>query len=45
MGRRLSLFVPLGTRQHGTDNFAGGVNSRQSTMRDLNAAAVATTYL
>jgi hypothetical protein len=29
----------------GTDNFAAGLNSRQSTMGDFNATAVVTTYL
>jgi hypothetical protein len=35
----------LGVGHHGTDNFAGGVNSRQSTILDFKAATVVTTYL
>jgi hypothetical protein len=43
--RRISFSDPIGTRYHGTDNFAGGVNSRQSTILDFKAATVVTTYL
>jgi hypothetical protein len=32
-------------RCRGTDNFASGVNSRQSTMPDFGVVAVVTTYL
>ena len=36
---------PTGSSLPRTDNFGAGVNSRQSTMRDFNAAAVAAAYL
>jgi hypothetical protein len=39
------LDVSRPDRCRGTDNFGAGVNSRESTMRYFNAAAVVTTYL
>jgi hypothetical protein len=41
----LHLDVSRPDRCRGTDNFGAGVNSRESTMRYFNAAAVVTTYL